>query len=492
MSGESYTRWRAASSDEDEDDEDEADATTTSIRRTVGGGEGDRGDTGGGVVTIITPPSRPTRTQPTHISHGAQTRVICVMVLACVVCLAVGVWIGREWGRISATYHYPHPVHVVIPAKTHPHPPSLSKALLHNLSPHHIDDFFRDLTDLPIAKEMSYIKKTWHKQGWDTTTTSFTVDIPTLDRDKASTLRVEFGNGSIVPSSPPPLLPMASVRVWEVYEGEVRNILGQYGVGGLRITRVGVPSPVVVGEDGWLECEFVEEGENVYALKWYLGLEEFYRWTPAETPSVRTFPVRGKPMVVDGAVSNRGRVRFSGITLGATGVFRCEVSAEGPSFHTESEVATMTVVDLPDEKPRLTGVRESYHLHQDVRINCTSPRSQPPATLTFYVNNQPADPSWLRQYSPIEEEGSSGLETAVLGLHFPLRPGQLVRGPAVVKCTAVIEDRYLADTVVLLHSDVPLQASIMEGRATANHGCKACRWWLVGVVVAAWLYYSNQ
>lgn len=116
------------------------------------------------------------------------------------------------------------------------------------------------------------------------------------------------------------------------------------GVVGLRITRVSVPSPVVVGEDGWLECEFVEEGENVYALKWYLGLEEFYRWTPAETPSVRTFPVRGKPMVVDGTVSSRGRVRFSDITLGATGVFRCEVSAEGPSFHTESEVSTMTVV----------------------------------------------------------------------------------------------------------------------------------------------------
>ncbi|KAK3854372.1 hypothetical protein Pcinc_039139, partial [Petrolisthes cinctipes] len=103
------------------------------------------------------------------------------MVLACVVCLAVGVWIGREWGRISATYPILTQSHVVIPAISDPHPPTLSKALLHNLNPQHIDDFFRDLIDLPIEKEQSYIKKTWHKQGWDTTTTSFTVDIPTLD-----------------------------------------------------------------------------------------------------------------------------------------------------------------------------------------------------------------------------------------------------------------------------------------------------------------------
>lgn len=66
MSGESYTRWRAASSDDDDDDDD-GDGT----RRGRGGG-------GGGGVSIITSPSRPP--DPGHISHGAQARVICVMV----------------------------------------------------------------------------------------------------------------------------------------------------------------------------------------------------------------------------------------------------------------------------------------------------------------------------------------------------------------------------------------------------------------------------
>ncbi|KAK8743414.1 hypothetical protein OTU49_001434 [Cherax quadricarinatus] len=159
-------------------------------------------------------------------------------------------------------------------------------------------------------------------------------------------------------------------------------------VAGLHITKVTVPTPVAVGEGGWLECEFVDEGESIYALKWYLGLDEIYRWTPAENPPIKTFPVKGDPLTVDTAASNRGKVRINDVTLGASGVFRCEVSAEAPDFHTESEVATMTVVDLPDEDPRISGVGSNHQLHQEVLVNCSSPRSQPPASLTFYVNQE--------------------------------------------------------------------------------------------------------
>ncbi|KAK4301729.1 hypothetical protein Pmani_026141 [Petrolisthes manimaculis] len=261
---------------------------------------------------------------------------------------------------------------------------------------------------------------------------------------------------------------------------------------GLRITRVNVPTPVVVNESVWLECDFVEEQENVYALKWYLGLDEFFRWTPAESPSVKTFPVKGNPLMVDTAASQRGRVRIHDVKLGATGVFRCEVSAEAPSFHTESAVATMTVLDLPDEKPRITGVRAAYQMHEDVRLNCSSPHSQPPATLAFYVNDEPADPAWVIEYTPLEDH-ETGLETAVLGLRFPLRPRLLQRGPAVVKCTAAIEDRYWESSVMSVHSDIPHQASIMEGRASASRGCVvlASRFFTVGLVAWQLLHLFN-
>ncbi|XP_063858748.1 uncharacterized protein LOC135099945 [Scylla paramamosain] len=265
-----------------------------------------------------------------------------------------------------------------------------------------------------------------------------------------------------------------------LFSGESRVKIGgtrtrrvsEYLSRGLRITKVDVPSPVVVGEGGWLVCEFVEEGQSVYALKWYLGLDEFYRWTPAESPPVKTFPVDGNPLRVDKNASSRGRVKIHDVRLGAAGVFRCEVSGEAPHFHTESGVAEMKVVDLPDKKPLITGVQGSYQMHEDVIVNCSSPRSLPPATLTFYVNDEQADPSWVMQY-PTYEDPESGLETSILGLRFPLRPRLLRGGIAEVKCTASILNKYWESSVVSVYSDMPYHASIMEGRAATGTGCLA-------------------
>ncbi|KAK8734768.1 hypothetical protein OTU49_005981 [Cherax quadricarinatus] len=240
-------------------------------------------------------------------------------------------------------------------------------------------------------------------------------------------------------------------------------------VAGLHITKVTVPTPVEVGNGGWLDCEFVDEGESIYALKWYLGLDEIYRWTPAENPPIKTFPVKGDPLTVDTTLSNKGKVKINDLTLGASGVFRCEVSAEAPDFHTESDVATITVVDLPDEEPRISGARSSYQLHDDVMINCSSQRSQPPASLTFYINQELADPGWLIHY-PTKEDPETGLETATLGLRFPLRPRLLRLGSVSIMCTASIFNLYLKSTEVLVLADVPFHASIMEGRAAAGPG----------------------
>lgn len=110
----------------------------------------------------------------------------------------------------------------------------------------------------------------------------------------------------------------------------------------IKITRLEVPTPLAVGEGGWLECEWVDEGDHVYALKWYLGIDEFYRWTPLETPQVKTFPTQH--FIVDTQESNRGRVRIHNVTVDAGGNYRCEVSGEAPVFKTSFDSAFMTVV----------------------------------------------------------------------------------------------------------------------------------------------------
>lgn len=67
------------------------------------------------------------------------------------------------------------------------------------------------------------------------------------------------------------------------------------GVWSLRDLRVSVPEAVKVGSPAILNCFFDMEGEALYSLRWYRNQEEFFRYTPKETPSAKKFAVAGIP-----------------------------------------------------------------------------------------------------------------------------------------------------------------------------------------------------
>lgn len=67
---------------------------------------------------------------------------------------------------------------------------------------------------------------------------------------------------------------------------------------GLRDVRVTVPAAVRKGDQVELICLFDMEGDNLYSVKWYKGRREFYRYTPKENPSMKTFIVGGISVVV--------------------------------------------------------------------------------------------------------------------------------------------------------------------------------------------------
>lgn len=207
MSGESYTRWRSTSSDDDDDD----------------GEKGGPGDGGESSVTIITQPRPPA---PSLDSPAAQTRVICVMILGCLVCLVVGVWVGREWGRVTAHF----PVHLVVPAPQEDH--THAHRLLYNLKPTHIEDFMRKLSQISQNSQKSYIEKVWKGLGMDTSTTTFTVDIPRPDTERPSTVEVTYSDGdsevlTLPPTSPDTATPIPTSSEAGVAEGVV--VYGHYG-----------------------------------------------------------------------------------------------------------------------------------------------------------------------------------------------------------------------------------------------------------------------
>lgn len=69
----------------------------------------------------------------------------------------------------------------------------------------------------------------------------------------------------------------------------------------LRDVEVFVPAAVRRGETTRLHCMYDLEGDTLYAVKWYKGRREFYRYTPKENPAMKTFAVNGINVLVSTA-----------------------------------------------------------------------------------------------------------------------------------------------------------------------------------------------
>ncbi|KAF9798844.1 hypothetical protein SFRURICE_020408, partial [Spodoptera frugiperda] len=116
-------------------------------------------------------------------------------------------------------------------------------------------------------------------------------------------------------------------------------------VRGLHNLEINVPNAVLVGETVTLECSWqLEDEEALYSVKWYRGREEFYRYIPKELPHTRVFPLPG--IEVDISRSGARRVVLQQATPAMAGRFRCEVSADAPTFHTEIRSAPLEVVGI--------------------------------------------------------------------------------------------------------------------------------------------------
>ena len=59
-----------------------------------------------------------------------------------------------------------------------------------------------------------------------------------------------------------------------------------------------IPEVVQRGHEAILRCHYVSEDMPIYAVKWYRGKHEFYRFTPKAVPSTKNFPVSGIQIIV--------------------------------------------------------------------------------------------------------------------------------------------------------------------------------------------------
>lgn len=87
---------------------------------------------------------------------------------------------------------------------------------------------------------------------------------------------------------------------------------------------------------------------------------------------------------------------------------------------------------LPEADPRITGGRARYQINDRVNINCTSGRSKPAVKLTWFINGQPANQDFLKQYKSLKT-GREGLEQTILGLKFKVKPEHFKHGDMKLK-----------------------------------------------------------
>jgi len=214
---------------------------------------------------------------------------------------------------------------------------------------------------------------------------------------------------------------------------------GLVSVSSIRLTRTLLPSHAILGEDVVLECGYDMEGDRLYSVKWYRNGKEFYRHIPSDSPPTAVFSQPG--LVVDEVHSTETRIVLKRVQLSSEGSYLCEVSGEAPLFQTAKNENYLSVVDLPDQGPLISGTLPRYKKGDVISANCSSISSVPAAKLNWYINGEEATASMLVPYPPIRD--SRGGLSSVLGLRIRVKENTFSKtGDIKIKCTATIQTIY--------------------------------------------------
>ncbi|OXA46351.1 Contactin-4 [Folsomia candida] len=149
---------------------------------------------------------------------------------------------------------------------------------------------------------------------------------------------------------------------------------------GLKLENVTVPKYGSL--HGWVKlyCDFVMDAdEPLLVLKWYKDGHEFFRYSPNIQPNILDFPTAG--VHVNVSQSGLNHVMLRNISLQSGGSYKCEVSADRPSFRTLQGTGDMIVIAPPAADPEITGIHPAVSVGETINANCTSFHSQPAASL---------------------------------------------------------------------------------------------------------------
>lgn len=155
------------------------------------------------------------------------------------------------------------------------------------------------------------------------------------------------------------------------------------------------------------------------------------------------------------------RIQLDNLSSETSGAYRCEVSGDAPDFKLSHQTANMTVVGesndehlielkinekfpaFPQDNPKIEGLERVYYDQEFVFGNCTSDFSYPAPIMSWYLNEQKADPSFVYP-SPETTMDGFGMKMYRRSLEIRFRidksmyPMLTVDGKIVMKCVAHI------------------------------------------------------
>ncbi|XP_017037951.1 uncharacterized protein beat-VI [Drosophila kikkawai] len=189
----------------------------------------------------------------------------------------------------------------------------------------------------------------------------------------------------------------------------------------LKDLKIFVPEAVIMGNAATLSCQYDLEQAALYAVRWYFGQEEFYRYVPREAKPTFVFSVAG--INVDLSKSDATSVTLKGVTRELSGSYQCEVSEDAPLFHTEIRSAHMQVIELPKDEPVMQVDKKVIGVNDNFKAVCTVGPSYPPANITWYINGRMVYPTPLQRITQDAFEGSTAYSSLEIYPHSQVLQG---------------------------------------------------------------------
>ncbi|XP_037779320.1 uncharacterized protein LOC119575851 [Penaeus monodon] len=158
------------------------------------------------------------------------------------------------------------------------------------------------------------------------------------------------------------------------------------------ITELVVPENPRIGEDVTLICRFRLEGHGhrLYTVNWWRGRDQFYTYKGNNADPKHSYIFEGIHVATNESTDQS--VVLKNVSEITSGIFKCEVMGEGPSFRTAVKSKVMNVI-VPPKQVEITSYLHPdttlYRIGQMVQLNCTATGAKPKAHITWKINGRP-------------------------------------------------------------------------------------------------------